>query len=297
MDYLPIFLDVRQRRVLVVGDGAPARRKAALLCRAGAVLRVVAAGEFEAEAVRGCAAVFGATADLALDRQVADAARAAGVPVNIVDRPELSTFIMPAIVDRSPVVVAISSGAAAPVLARSLRARIEALLPARLGDLARFAGRFRGAVKNVIPDPVARRRFWELFFASPLAERVLAGDEQAGGDMVALVNRPAASGEGAVYLVGTGPGDPDLLTVQALRLMQQADIVLHDEHVGPAILERARRDAERLPLSSGAHDRAMQEAASGKRVLRLKGRTPFVFCRPVARPEAWPAAEPRRMAV
>jgi len=308
MDYLPLFIDVRGRKVVVVGGGELAARKLRLLVRAHAavtVISTVAVAEIEALAaagalrrerrafaagdVDGSAAVFAASGDPFLDAEVSAAARAANVPVNVVDRPDLSTFVVPAIVDREPVVIGISSSAAAPVLTRRLRAQIEALLPARLGALARFAARFRGAALGVLPTPAARRRFWEHFFDSPVAEAILAGDvRRAHGDILPLLNRATAEA-GIVYLVGAGPGDPDLLTLRALRLMQQADVVLHDELIGAGILERVRRDAERIYVgkSKGRHGLSqdeinalmVREARRGKRVLRLKGGDPFVFGR------------------
>lgn len=313
MDYLPIFADVRNRRVLVVGEGEAAQRKIELLRRAGADVHVAGAMEFRAADVQGCAAVFGATGSLEIDRRVADAARAAGVAVNVVDRPELSSFIMPAVVDRSPIIVAIGSGGRAPVLARVVRGQIEALLPARLGELANMAGRFRHAVRGLVPDAVARRRFWERFFDSPLALRVVAGDRQADGEMVALINRTGSPPRGAVYVVGIGAGDADLLTVQALRLMQRADIVVHDAPCPPEILDRIRRDAERVLVERDeVGGRALREALSGRRVLRLvvqpdqheitelRRRGIEVIVAPgltAAQAGAWHAAEPWRRAV
>jgi uroporphyrin-III C-methyltransferase / precorrin-2 dehydrogenase / sirohydrochlorin ferrochelatase len=308
MDYLPLFVDLRQRRVLIVGGGETAVQKLRLLCKAGAAVTVIAerplaeiaglaeTGEiilerrgFAAADVDGCAVVIGA--DPPSNEAVSLAARTANIPVNVVDRADLSNFLVPAIVDRSPIVVGISSSGTAPLLARLLRARLEALLPPRLGDLAGFAARFRTAVRGMIGDARSRRRFWESFFDSPAAEAVLAGDERAAREaMLPMLNRNAVRLEkGVVYLVGAGPGDPDLLTFQALRLMQQADVVLHDELIGPDILDRVRRDAERIYVgkTKGRHalpqeeiNRLLEElAGTGKRVLRLKGGDPFVFGR------------------
>jgi uroporphyrin-III C-methyltransferase/precorrin-2 dehydrogenase/sirohydrochlorin ferrochelatase len=310
MNYLPLFFDLRSRRALVVGGDESAARKIRLLDKVSADLIVVApvandeisglaaAGRltlhrrpFAAPDVLGCAAVFSATGDLAADREVAAAAQAANVPVNVTDRPELSTFIVPAIVDRDPIVIGISSGGTAPVLARTLRAQIESLLPARLGTLARFASGFRKAAQGLLPSSAARRQFWERFFASSVAETVLAGDDVAARSaMLPLLNRAAHdAAPGVVYLVGAGPGDADLLTFRALRLMQQADVVLYDELIGPEILDRVRRDAERVYVgkAKGRHSlsqdeinvRMLHEAQAGKRVLRLKGGDPFVFGR------------------
>lgn len=309
MDYLPLFLDVRGRPVLVVGAEGVAVPRVRLLVRAGADVRIVATSvaaeigglaregrvrleqrAFTPADVTGCAAVFVAPGDAVTEAAASAAANAANVPVNVVDRPELSTFIVPAIVDRDPVIIGISSGGTAPVLARNLRAQLESLLPARLGALARFAQRFRGAVRGVLATQTQRRRFWEQVFASPAAEAVLAGDEAtAQTDVVRRLNRPAAPEAGVVYLVGAGPGDPDLLTVRALRLMQQADVVLYDELIGPDILDRVRRDAERIYVgkTKGRHSLSQDEinalllyqAQAGRRVLRLKGGDPFVFGR------------------
>lgn len=351
MDYLPIFVGLRDRRVLVVGGGEAAVRKIRLLARTAAVIVVVAptvdaeiAGlaaegrvrlerrDFAPADVQGCAIAFAAAADPAIDDAVAQAAAAAGVPVNVVDRPDISSFIMPAIVDRDPVVVAIGSGGTAPVLVRNLRAQIESLLPARLGALARFAARFRRSAQALIAGAIDRRRFWERFFDGPVAARVLAGDERGASEaMLPVLNRAPIAGRGAVergvvYIVGTGPGDPDLLTLRALQLMQQADVVLHDELIVPEILDRVRRDAVRIHVGKrkGWQARSqdeinalmVQEARKGQRVLRLEAGDPFVLGRggeevehlrrhgvPVvaapgitAAPGAWIHDEPMRMA-
>lgn len=292
MDYLPLFVDLRQRRALIVGGGEQAAQKLRLLRKAGARVTAIAetpvseivdlaqAGEIALERrgfidadVDGCAVVV--SADPASDAAVSAAARAANIPVNVVDRADLSSFLVPAIVDRSPIIVGISSSGAAPLLARLLRARLEALLPARLGALAGFAERFRTAVRGLIGEARSRRRFWERFFDGPAAEAVLAGDERAAREaMLTLLNSNAKPESGVVYLVGTGPGDPDLLTFQALRLMQQADVVFYGEQITPEILDRVRRDAERVhagnSLPQAAINRLLAEqAAMGKRVLRL----------------------------
>ena len=316
MDYLPIFLSLTGRRALVVGGGAAAARKARLLTAAAADVTVMApaleremsdlaagggvahvARAFEAADVDGHAVVFAASDDEAADRAVSQAARAAAIPVNVVDRPDVSDFIMPAIVDRSPIVIGISSGGTAPVLARTIRADIERRLPAGLGRLARLAGRFRDAVRANIPEPAARRRFWERLFADPVVGRVVDGDETAARErMLMLVNRPgvnrpgaAAAPVGSVALVGAGPGDPDLLTVKAHRLLQTADVIVYDRLVGDGVLERARRDATRICVgkAKGAHSwtqdeinaELVRQAGAGKQVVRLKGGDPFVFGR------------------
>jgi len=309
MRYFPVFFDLNERSCLVVGGAEAAARKVRLLRQAGAEVTVVAPhlgaelddlarrGEvtvarrrFAAADVERRALVIAATGTAALDEAVARAARAAGVPLNVVDRPALSNFTVPAMVDRDPVVVAISSGGAAPVLARRLRARIEALLPARLGRLARFAARYRGAVAATRTAPAARRRFWEALFDGPVADDVLAGREGAAHErMLALVNRPAGSEAGSVAIVGAGPGDPDLLTVRASRLLQDADVIVYDRLIGLEILDRARRDAERIHVDKtpDRHARSQDEinellvalARAGQRVVRLKGGDPAGFGR------------------
>ncbi len=311
MDYFPAFFNLRDRPVLLVGGGAAAARRMRLLQKTGARLTVVAprlaadiaepvaAGSlaairrgFVAGDVNGHAAVFAATGIEAVDERVAEAARAAGLPVNVADRPELCSFIVPAIVDRSPVIVGIATGGTAPVLARRLRDRIEGLLPSRLGVLARFAGSFRQAVRATVPDAAARLRFWERFFDGPVAAAILAGDERAAREkMLGAVNGRAANElpQGSVAIVGAGPGDPDLLTVRALRLLQNADVVVYDKLVGPEILDRVRRDAERIYVgkSRARHSRPQAEinellvdrVRQGRRVVRLKGGDPFVFGR------------------
>jgi uroporphyrin-III C-methyltransferase/precorrin-2 dehydrogenase/sirohydrochlorin ferrochelatase len=311
MKHLPVFLSVHGRSGLVVGGGAAAADKARLLRQAGAAVTVVApkvapaladlaaGGEirllrrrFVAGDVAGRVVVYGATGNDAVDVAVAKAASAAGVPVNVIDRPRLSSFISPAIVDRDPVMVAISTGGAAPVLARRLRAAVESLLPSGLGRLAQFAESFRAAVKANFPTAVARRRFWDRFFDGPIAEAVLGGDLRGAREaMLNLVNRPGADRwpTGGVTLVGAGPGDPDLLTFRALRSMQQADLVVYDRLVGADILDYARRDAERVYVgkAKGGHGHGQEwinalmvrEAKAGKRVVRLKGGDPFIFGR------------------
>jgi uroporphyrin-III C-methyltransferase/precorrin-2 dehydrogenase/sirohydrochlorin ferrochelatase len=303
--------------VLLVGAGDLARAKLRLLAAAGARVRWYATdGNHD---VSGLAAAEAAQIELAQgDPLVADLsgviaifcagagdigpamsarAKAGGVPVNVMDDLKHSTFIFPAIVDRGDVVVAVGTGGASPVVARRVRERIEAALPARIGDLAGFIGRWRKQVHSRIPEFALRRRFWERVVDGPIGALVLAGrgDEAEA----ALKNIPdasafaAASASGAaagrVTLVGAGPGDPDLLTVRALRALQDADIVFYDELVSPEILDRARRDAARIAvgrrvgkpgIGQDAINRLMIEAArSGQRAVRLKGGDPFVFGR------------------
>lgn len=305
--WFPISLRLRDARVLVVGGGEVAARKLRLLARAGPRLQLVARGcneevgrmiadgqverlstEFSAEQVQGCRLVIAATDDPALNLAVAAAAEAANVPVNVVDDPQPSSFITPAIVSRPPVSIAISTGGDAPVLARRLRERFEALLPAGYGRIAAFMGMQRGRLK---PLPIGRRRLlWERFLDGAGPERLLNGDEVAAGrELDALLLDAASTAIGEVYLVGAGPGDPDLLTFRALRLMQQADVVLYDRLVSPAILDLVRRDAERVFVGKRRNQHTVPQdeinaelvrlAKAGQRVLRLKGGDPFIFGR------------------
>lgn len=304
--YYPVFLKLQDQRVLLVGGGEVAARKLRLLLRAAARVEIVAealqaevaaacaqgqarhlAAQFDEAQLQGCRLVIAATDDVALNRRVADAAEQRGIAVNVVDDAQASRFITPAIIDRAPVLVAISTGGAAPVLARRLRERIETLLPARYGQLAAFMHRWRDRLHARL-DASARRTLWERFLDSAAAERVLAGDD-AGAEaaLSALVGGAAPRGE--VYLVGAGPGDPDLLTFKALRLMQQCDVVLHDRLIAPQVLDLVRRDARRLFVgkSRSLHAVPQEEinaelvrlAQSGQRVLRLKGGDPFIFGR------------------
>lgn len=316
MDSLPVFLQLRSRPVVIVGGGHVAARKAELLLRCGARLSVVApelsealrkradggelthvAAHFQPPHLDGVDMVVAATSDRGVNAAVSAAARARRIPVNVVDDPELSTFIFPAIIDRSPVVIAVSSAGHAPVLARRLREQLEALLPAKLGALARFMGERRKAVRTAL-HAAARRPFWERIVRGIVGSRVLAGDE-AGAQRAFerelytshLTSSTATGGPGLgeVYLIGAGPGDPDLLTLRALQLLQQADVILYDRLVPEAILERARREARRVFVGKQAGDSSssqgrinellIEHARQGRRVARLKGGDPFIFGR------------------
>jgi len=313
LDHLPVFLNVKGRRALVVGGGTLAARKADLLVRAGAEITVLAttmnddmtrlvdehhidykAHQLSESDLDGCVVAFGASDDNEINQNLHDLATAARVPVNVSDNPDLCDFVMPALVDRSPLLVAIGSGGTSPLLTRMLKARFETDIPAAYGRLAEFAGEYRDRVKDSIPDMTRRRRFWETMIAGPIAEHLFSAQEDlAVGLMDKLLNEAATDGDkpprGEVYLVGTGPGDPDLLTFRALRLMQQADVVLYDRLIGDGILNLVRRDAERIYVGKMKKDHTVQQdeisqmlvrlALEGKRVLRLKGGDPFVFGR------------------
>ncbi|HET7887914.1 MAG TPA: siroheme synthase CysG [Bradyrhizobium sp.] len=317
MQYLPVFLDLRRGAVVLVGSGDLARAKLRLLASAGARVRWYAtdgnhdlagldaddvsrielvSGDPLAADLSGVIAVLCAGAG---DVGPAMAARASaiGLPVNVMDDLEHSTFIFPAIVDRGDVVVAVGTGGASPVVARRVRELIETVLPARIGDLAGFIGRWRKTVHSLIPEFALRRRFWERVVDGEIGALVLAGRNAEAEAALKTVGDPSAfaagltSGklEGRVTLVGAGPGDPDLLTVKALRALQDADVIFYDELVSPEILDRARRDAARVPvgrrvgnpgIGQDAINKLLVEAAqAGKRAVRLKGGDSFIFGR------------------
>jgi uroporphyrin-III C-methyltransferase / precorrin-2 dehydrogenase / sirohydrochlorin ferrochelatase len=316
MRFLPIFLDVQSGVVTLVGEGDLARAKLRLLVSAGARVRwfatdgnfdlaglgvdtariEFAAGDPLIAELNGVVAVVCAGAG---DLGVAMAARAkaAGLPVNVMDDLEHSTFIFPAIVDRGDVVVAVGTGGASPVVARRVRERIEAALPARIGELASLVGRWRKAIHQRVPAYALRRRFWERVVDGPIGALVLAGRRDEAeralktiGDASAFAGRlPSGQPQGSVTLVGAGPGDPDLLTVKALRALQDADVIFYDELVNPEILDRARRDAARIPVGrrvgkpgigqDAIHRLLIEAAQAGKRAVRLKGGDPFIFGR------------------
>ncbi|MDP1927949.1 MAG: siroheme synthase CysG [Thiobacillus sp.] len=310
MNYLPIFLDLRDRHCLVVGGSETAARKAELFLRAGARVDVAAAELHEAWArlphaeqvtriadsfvpmlLDGKDAVIVVEEDAAIAKTVSDAARARHIPVNVADKPALCSFILPSIIDRSPIMVAVSSGGESPVLARMLRARLETLIPAAYGQLGALASRYKERVRAAI-KPEQRRAFWEKVFLSPLAEMVFSGRELDAEKQLDEMIADGATHDisrGEVYLVGAGPGNPDLLTFRALRLMQQADVIVHDRLVSQPILDMCRRDAERIYVGKERDDHAVPQeeinlllvrlAKEGKRTLRLKGGDPFIFGR------------------
>ena len=278
MEFLPIFLNVRGAPCLVVGAGQVASRKAALLRRAGA--HVTMTTEFREEELDRYALAIAATSDVEVNRAVAAAARARRIPVNVVDQPALCSFILPSIIERAPLIVAVSSGGASPVLARLLRARLESLIPAAYGRLAALAGEFRERVKARF-KPLERRRFWERALQGPIAELVFSGrDAEARAALQATLEdvRLAFAG-GEVSLIGAGPGDPDLLTFRALRLMQQADVVVYDRLVSRPVLDLVRLEAERIYAGKERAKHTLPQedinhllvrlAREGKRVVRL----------------------------
>lgn len=312
MDYFPLFTDLTDRPCLVVGGGRVAGRKVRQLLRAGAKITVnarslnpdllelnkigkitAAVGEFVPELVKDHLLIIAATSDAAVNQAVAKTAEENFRFCNVVDDRKHSSFIVPGIIDRDPMIVAISSGGRSPTLTTLIRQKIEGLLPARLGALARWAGVWRNTVRARLPSPRARQRFWQNALAGAASDSFLAGrTAEADRAMVhALAVDPsrAESRPGIAYLVGAGPGDPGLITVTGSRLLQQADVVMHDRLVSPALLDLARRDADLIPVGkSGSAPSISQEGintllvklvAQGNRVCRLKGGDPFVFSR------------------
>jgi uroporphyrin-III C-methyltransferase / precorrin-2 dehydrogenase / sirohydrochlorin ferrochelatase len=310
MDFLPVFLRLHGQNALVVGGGQVALRKVQMLLRSGASVQLVAP-DISAELRRLLAAgphalhergfdpadldsvklVIAATDDAALNQRVFELASQRNLPVNVVDQPELCSFIFPSIVDRSPLIVAVSSGGNAPVLARLLRARLETLIPSAYGSLVQLLGKHRELAKQRFGSLTQRMRFWEGVVNGPVAELMMSGQQvQAEKLLLETMERDASLPmQGEVYLVGAGPGDPDLLTFRALRLMQQADVVLYDRLVSPPILNLCRQDAEKIHVGKQRSNHTMPQqdisrllvelAQQGKRVLRLKGGDPFIFGR------------------
>ena len=305
MDYFPAFLDLKGRPCLLVGGGAVASRKARLLLSAGADLRVVSpwltaelaelreqgrlrheAREFKPGDIDGHWLVVSATGIPSVEKRVFSIAEQQRVFCNSVDDKASCSYITPAIVDRNPIVVAISSGGSAPVLARRIRSRIETMLPASIGQLASLAAGWRDRVKHRLEDFGQRLRFWEQFFDRPFSPQASALGEES---LEALLDDFEAESDGEAWLVGAGPGDPDLVTLKAMQCMQAADVILHDRLVSPAVLELARRDADRISVGkqAGCKGSTQEEinallvklVSEGKRVCRLKGGDPFIFGR------------------
>ena len=310
MQALPIFFNIKNRHCVVIGGGDVAMRKVSMLLKASAAVTIYSPKichelqdladaqkikfvqtNFEENQLVGACMVIAATDDEAVNEAVSIAAKAQNIPVNVVDAPDLCTFTMGSIIDRSPVVIAISSEGNAPVLARYIRAKIETMLPATYGRIADIAGEFREQVKAKFGTTQARRIFWEGILQGPVVERVLSGQEQAARELLQniLNDTDATANKGEVFLVGGGPGDPDLLTFRALRLMQQCDVCVYDKLVSPEVMELVRRDAELIFVGKSRDQHTMPQeeinellvklALQGKRVLRLKGGDPFIFGR------------------
>lgn len=310
MDYLPIFMNLRGQRCLVVGGGGVAARKASLLIKAGAKLRIVAPrlssairsldvakediafiqAPFNPQHLEGCMLVVAATDQQTVNQRVHALAVERGMPVNVVDQPSLCSFIFPAIVDRAPVTIAVSSGGKSPVLTRILRNRFESTIPTGYGRLAELANIFRLRVKSSIKNIGARRLFWEQTLEGPAAEAAISGDMKSACALLERnLDNPMTSYSGEVFLIGAGPGDPDLLTFKALRLLQKADVVVFDRLVPGSIVDLARREAERIYVGKRRHKHSLAQeeisrllvelAKQGKKVARLKGGDPFVFGR------------------
>lgn len=309
MDYLPIFCRLDNKPVLLVGGGEVAERKARLLLDAGAQLTVVApeldpelaelaangsiewlAGEFAPQQLTGKWLVVAATDRREVNALVYQSANQARIFANVVDDPKRSSFIMPSIIDRSPLMVAISSGGKAPVLARLLREKLEALLPQHLGAVAAFAGSLRERVKARFASMGERRRFWErLLGADWLGQALARGDSASANQLADSLFADENQSGGEVVLVGAGPGDPGLLTLHALRQMQQADVVVYDRLVSDEVMALVRRDAKRIFVGKqagnhcvpqeGINQLLLEEAKKGQRVVRLKGGDPFIFGR------------------
>lgn len=301
MKHLPLFFDVSDRKVVVVGAGPVADRKAETVRSAGAMVwRVERA---EAEDFEGAVAALIATGTEEDDRTAQALAKAAGVPANVADRPALCDFILPAIVDRGDVVVAVSTGGASPTLATMLRGKIEAALPERIGALADLARTFRKQANALIEQPAGRRAFWRRLIEGPAGKLALAGDT-AGARRLVLGElndaRRGSSAVGIAHIVGAGPGDPDLLTLKAAQLLQEADAILHDDLVPPAILSRARRDAEMILVGKrkgrpswaqrDIEAEMIRRVRAGQTVVRLKAGDPFVFGRGAEEVDALRAA-------
>jgi len=309
--YFAAFLDLKGKPGVVVGGGPVAALKAETLLHSGVRVTVVApelcprlteltllgavrheARRFQAGDLLGAEIAIAATDDVAVNEAVALAARSLRIPVNVADDPSRSSFIMPSVVDRPPVQIAISTAGASPVLARKLRMLIETAVPHAFGRLAALAARFRADSRRRYPEPEARRRFWEEVVDGPVADLVFSGAEQAAAQKLQQRlegDAGAAPVTGFVSLVGAGPGNPELLTLRALRVMQRANVVLYDHLVAPALVDLARRDAERIYVGKEKDRHALGQAEinalmvrmarEGKRVVRLKGGDPFIFGR------------------
>jgi uroporphyrin-III C-methyltransferase / precorrin-2 dehydrogenase / sirohydrochlorin ferrochelatase len=304
MRYFPVFFDLKDARVVVVGGGEEALRKVRLLLKTEATIEIIAPSlheelaandrvkwlsrKYVAKLLDGAKLVY--SADAALNAQVSADAQARNIPVNAVDQAEISTFIVPSIVDRDPVVIAIGTEGAAPVLAQGIRARIDAMLPSRLGGLASRAQKLREHVAGIVPHGNRRRAFWQDFFFGNLRDAFFADDKKGFAEAYkGALTREGKPAVGTVSLVGAGPGDPELLTLKAQRKLQEADVIIYDRLVSDAVLEMSRRDAVRIPVGKTPFQPSpkqaeinqiiIAEARKGLRVVRLKGGDPYVFGR------------------
>ena len=310
MEFLPIFLDIKSQLCLVIGGGEVAARKVALLRKAGGRIRVISpelctnltallnenqieyeARKYKQDDLYHSHLVIAATNHDEINKAVSTQAQALRIPVNVVDQPELSSFITPSVIDRSPVVAAVSTGGASPILARLIRTRLESLIPAGYGRLAELAARFRERVKARFRNPADRRQFWEEVLSGSIAERIFTGNVEEADKALeqALQETKPNLFQGEVSLVGGGPGDPDLLSFRAMRLMQQADVIVYDRLVAKQVLELTRVDAKRIYVGKERNSHTMRQeeinkllvdlAKEGKKVVRLKGGDPFIFGR------------------
>lgn len=311
MRQFPAFFQMDEAHVVLFGDGVNAERKARLVAKTPATIRLVAENlprwaesfgeqiELVKPEAAGAALEGARFAIVALEEdgpaeEAVRLAHARGVPVNAVDRKHLCDFTVPSLLDRGDIVAAVATGGAAPVLAKDIRTKLETLLPERIGHLASMAERWRPAVKDAIKSETRRRQFWESALRGPVAEAVFAGRDDEAETLMARTLEQFAADEGSVvtgpvHIVGAGPGDPELLTLKAFRLIQQADVVFHDKLVSPEIMDMVRRDAERVPVGKskgehlvpqdGIHELMIAAAREGKRVVRLKGGDPFIFGR------------------
>ena len=310
MDHLPIFINIRKKPCVVIGGGDIALRKINLLLKAQAKVDCLSPlfckgiknlskdghitlinKSFDQTDIKDYSIIIAATDDSSVNSSISAIAQVKKIPVNVVDSPELSSFIMPSIVDRSPLIIAVSSSGKAPVLSRIIRAKLETVIPSAYGILADIAGEYRQKVKDRFSTIKDRRAFWEAVFSGVIAEKVFSGRiSEAKEDIQRQLDDSVEMDLGEVYLVGAGPGDPDLLTFKALRLIQQADVVLYDRLVSKGVMELVRRDSELIYVGKkGGSDKSTKQvdinvqlvelAKSGKRVCRLKGGDPFIFGR------------------
>ena len=309
MDYLPIFVDIKNKPCLVIGGGDIAYRKISLLLKAGAnitcvaqkctsdILKLVSSNKivyikkkFSKEDINKQIVIICATANSSLNEKIAKIAHKINILVNVVDNPDLCSFIMPSIVERFPIIVAISSSAKAPILSRLIRTKLEGIIPHAYGQLAQLVDSFRDKVKIKFSTVERRRVFWEKILSGSIAQKVFSNKlTQAKIDLQNILNSSIDIDIGEVYLVGSGPGDVDLLTFKALRLMQQSDVVLYDRLVSSSIVNLVRRDAQLIYVGKGKNKHVISQsdinkllvslAKEGKRVCRLKGGDPFIFGR------------------